>query len=150
MKNSKIIIILLLVIAAILIYTQFVPKAKQDIALAKYKEKQEENERKSIIGDLNNLASSSLAFYKTPVKHGGGGNSWTTDIDNIGNWLGYNYLSSSKTLSASGNTYYLYFSNKELTIEATGTRIGSDKKNPVKVKINITGASSKIETKIIN
>jgi len=77
-----------------------------------------ESNHMAVEGDLNNLASSALAFYKIPSSHGGGSNSWTTDVDNVGEWLGYGYITSTNTLITENGSYYLLaYQDDVLTIE---------------------------------
>jgi len=104
----------------------------------------------AVEGDLNNLASSALAFYKTPSSHGGGSNSWTTDVDNVGEWLGYDYIASTNTLTTENGSFYLLIYHDVLTIEGTGIEIGDDGINDIKKIINISGEISTINLERIN
>jgi len=106
--------------------------------------------RQAVIGDLNNLAASALAFYKTPATHGGGGNSWSSDVDNVGKWLGYSYNTANNTLSTGNGTYVLSASGDVLTIVGTGTETGNDGSTNVKATITITGSTSSISTTVNN
>ncbi|MDO9577100.1 MAG: hypothetical protein Q7J16_04375 [Candidatus Cloacimonadales bacterium] len=104
--------------------------------------------RQAVVGDLNNLAASALAFYKTPDTHGGGGNSFTSSVDNVGNWLGYGYTAG--TLTTGNGSYALSCTALALTIVGTGTENGNDGSTSVKATIVVTGASSGIVTTINN
>lgn len=106
--------------------------------------------RQAVVGDLNNLAASALAFYKTPTTHGGGGNSWSADVDNVGNWLGYSYSTSTNTLSTGNGSYVLSVSGDVLTIVGTGNETGNDGSTDVQATITVTGATSAIATTINN
>lgn len=107
-------------------------------------------DRQAIVGDLNNLAASALAFYKTPATHGGGGRSWTANVDNVGAWLGYGYSSSSNKLSTSNGSFTLSINKDTLKIVGTGKAIGNDRVTNVKATISVTGNTSKVKTTINN
>ncbi|MFC1898063.1 hypothetical protein ACFLYJ_00665 [Candidatus Cloacimonadota bacterium] len=106
--------------------------------------------RQAVVGDLNNLAASALAFYKTPATHGGGGNDWTTEVDNVGSWLGYGYSASTNTLTTGNGSYVLSVSSDVLTIVGTGNEQGNDGSTDVMATITVTGATSAIATTINN
>lgn len=106
--------------------------------------------RQAMIGDMNNFAASALAYYKTPATHGGGGNSWTSEVDNVGTWLGYDYDSSTNTLSTDNGSYALSVASDVLTITGTGNEIGNDGSNEVSATMTITGSTSAISTSISN
>ncbi|HPR17413.1 MAG TPA: hypothetical protein PLD62_04130 [Candidatus Cloacimonadota bacterium] len=110
--------------------------------------------RQAIIGDLNNLASSALAFYKTPTTHGGGGGYWTsgtlTDGDAVGQWLGYGYVASNNTLTTGNGTFVLSVNGDNLQIVGTGTETGNNGSTKVTATITITGANSSIAISDIN
>ena len=106
--------------------------------------------RMALEADLNNLASSSLAFYLTPSTHGGGNRSWSTDVDNLGEWLGYGYNTSTNTLTTGNGSYCLSLYGDNLYIEGTGLKIGNDGINAVQVTIEITGPYEDISTTINN
>ncbi len=106
--------------------------------------------RQAMIGDMNNFAASALAYYKTPATHGGGGNSWTSEVDNVGTWLGYDYDTSTNTLSTDNGSYALSIASDVLTITGTGNEIGNDGSNEVGATMTITGSTSSISTSITN
>ncbi|MCF8356626.1 MAG: hypothetical protein K9H48_19455 [Melioribacteraceae bacterium] len=110
----------------------------------------QQSNRQSIISDLNNLAASALAFYKTPKTHGGGGSSWSSNIDNVGNWLGYSYKTSTNSLKTDNGSFLLSINGDTLTIIGTGTEIGNDGSNNVKATITIKGSISKVNTIVNN
>jgi hypothetical protein len=95
--------------------------------------------RQSIIGDLNNLAASALAFYKTPATHGGGAGFFgSADGDDVGTWIGYDW--DGKNLKTANGIFTLAVSGDVLTIVGTGNEIGNDGATKVKATISITGA----------
>ena len=103
--------------------------------------------RQAIMGDMNNLASASLAYYKTPLTHGGGGTTWAS-TDAIGNWLGYDW---DGTECTTGNgTFTLAISGDILTITGLGTEIGNDGSGFVGGHLDITGPTSTIVTTVDN
>lgn len=103
--------------------------------------------RQAIMGDMNNLASSALAFYKTPSTHGGGGNSWGL-LANLGSWLGYDYVGG---VCTTGNgTYTISTSADVLTIVGLGTELGNDGTSNVSGQLLVTGATSGIVASVLN
>ena len=82
--------------------------------------------RSAIVGDMNNLASSALAFYKTPASHGGGAQSWGSDIDEVGMWLGYGYDATADSLGTGNGGYFISVSSDDVTIIGVGTSSGND------------------------
>ena len=106
--------------------------------------------RQAVFGDLNNLASSALAFYKTPTTHGGGGRSWSSNVDNVGQWVGYDYNVSTNNLSTKNGSFNLSINQDILTIVGTGNEIGNDDASNVKGTITIKGATSSISAKVNN
>ena len=108
--------------------------------------------RSAIIGDMNNLAVSALAFYKTPTSHGGGQQSFVS-TDAIGAWAGYDYEISpnpANTCSSGNGTYLLSISGiaatDSLTIVGTGTELGNDGTNKVKATLTVSAAHSPTTT----
>ncbi|MDP8267175.1 MAG: hypothetical protein P9L97_00480 [Candidatus Tenebribacter davisii] len=83
--------------------------------------------RQAIVGDMNNLASSALAFYKTPETHGGAGNvsGWgtTPTVNKIGMWLGYDWTGTS--CSTGNGTYTITLAADVVTIVGCGTMEGN-------------------------
>ncbi|MDA3813064.1 MAG: hypothetical protein PF570_02300 [Candidatus Cloacimonetes bacterium] len=103
--------------------------------------------RQAIMGDMNNLASASLAFYKTPLTHGGGGNDWLTTTE-VGDWLGYDW---DGTILTTGNgEFTLAISGDDLTITGLGTEIGNDGSTGVSGQLVITGPTSGILATVLN
>ncbi len=120
-----------------------------DINLVESVKKRQSN-RQSIIADLNNLAASALAFYKTPATNNGGGQSWSSNIDNVGNWLGYGYNSTTKSLSTNNGSFIISINRDILTIVGIGNEIGNDEINNIKATISVTGKTSRVKTTINN
>ena len=104
--------------------------------------------RQAIMGDMNNLASSALAFYKTPLTHGGGGNAWVS-VDAVGNWLGYDYASGVCT-TGNGTFTLTNPSTDVLVITGLGSEIGNDGSTNVSGTLTITGATSGLVATIEN
>ena len=103
--------------------------------------------RQAIMGDMNNLASSALAFYKTPTTHGGGGNSWGL-LANLGSWLGYDYVGG---VCTTGNgTYTISTAADVLTIVGLGTELGNNGTSNVSGQLLVTGATSGIIASVLN
>ena len=103
--------------------------------------------RQAIMGDMNNLASSALAFYKTPTTHGGGGNTWGILAD-LGSWLGYDW---DGTVCTTGNgTYTITTAGDVLTIVGVGTELGNNGTSNVQGQLLVTGATSGIVASVIN
>ncbi|MCK5050861.1 MAG: hypothetical protein KAS53_03935 [Candidatus Cloacimonetes bacterium] len=103
--------------------------------------------RQAIMGDMNNLASSALAFYKTPTTHGGGGNTWGA-LDNLGNWLGYEWDGS---ICTTGNGTFTITTNLDvMTIVGLGTELGNDGSTNVSGQLLVTGATSGIVASVLN
>jgi len=108
--------------------------------------------RQAMMGDMNNLAASALAYYKTPDTHGGGGNAWGT-TDEVGAWLGYDYETNgngANTCSTGNGSYVLSIAGDVLTITGTGTETGNDGSNNVSGTMAITGATSGMVANITN
>ena len=106
--------------------------------------------RQAIVGDMNNLASSALAFYKTPTTHGGGGGSWTAEIDNVGTWLGYDYDTGTNACSTGNGAFTLSLAGDVVTIIGVGNELGNDGSTNVQATMTVTGATSAISTTIDN
>lgn len=105
--------------------------------------------RQAIMGDMNNLASSALAFYKTPTTHGGGGNAWTGGVDAVGQWLGYDYVSGTGCTTGNG-VFALSISSDYLTLTGVGTEIGNDGSTNVSGTLVVTGSTSGLVATIVN
>ena len=100
--------------------------------------------RQAIVGDMNNFAAQSLAFYKTPTSHGGGGNAWGT-VDELGMWLGYGYNATTDSLGTGNGSYKITdISGEVLTIVGTGTQAGN---NPA--YHNTSGETGKVAATMI-
>lgn len=106
--------------------------------------------RQAIVGDMNNLASTALGYYKTPTKYGGGGNAWSSNVDNVGNWLGYGYITSTNTLTTKNGSFYLSINRDILTIVGTGIEIGNDGTSNVAATMTVNGVTRAVVTTIIN
>ncbi len=106
--------------------------------------------RQALIGDMNNFGANALAFYKTPITHGGGGKTWGSDIDEVGQWLGFGYVVGTNTLTSGNGSFVLSVAADVVTITATGNEIGNDNTNNVGAVMTITGATSAIVTTISN
>ena len=107
--------------------------------------------RQAIMSDMNNLAASALAFYKTPVSHGGGGGSWgTVGVDPIGQWLGYDYNTGDDECTTGNGTFILSVASDVLTLTGLGNEIGNDGSLEVGGTLTITGATSTVVAVITN
>jgi len=86
--------------------------------------------RNACIADMNNFAASAYAWYKTPTSHGGSGNGSTTPTaDAVGEYVGYNYNSTTDTWSTDNGTYKIETCDAtSLVIQATGTGTSVDPK----------------------
>ncbi len=106
--------------------------------------------KQAIISDMNYFAARALVFYKRPTTHGGGGNSWTSDVDNLGMWLGFEYDDSNDELSNENGSYTLSVNDDVLTITGIGTKKGNDSSTSVKATLQLTGSTSNVNTTIVN
>ena len=106
--------------------------------------------RQAVIGDMNNLAASALSFYKTPTTHGGGGNTWSTGVDVVGQWLGYDYDSGTSACSTGNGIFTLSIASDILTITGVGTETGNNGSTNVSGTLAITGATSGLVATIVN
>jgi len=125
-------------------------KTDRDEAKLQYNAQASNSNRQAVIGDLYYLASLAKDFYKKPINNNGGGNSWSSNVDNVGNWLGFEYNTSTKKLSSENGTFELSINRDVLTIVGTGTEKGGDSTNNVKATITIKGATSRPEIKVNN
>ena len=105
--------------------------------------------RQAVVGDLKNLAASALAFYKSPLTHGGGAGFFgSADGNDIGTWIGFDW---DGTILTTGNgTFTLAVAGDVLTIVGTGTEIGSNGSTNVQATMTVTGATSAIITTVNN
>jgi hypothetical protein len=103
--------------------------------------------RQALVGDMNNLAASSLAFYKTPLTHGGGGNGWVSAAA-LGTWLGYDWNGTS--CSTGNGTFTITVAGDVVTIAGLGNEIGNNGSTNVAATMLVTGATSGIVTTINN
>ncbi|MCK4654942.1 MAG: hypothetical protein KAU01_10915 [Candidatus Cloacimonetes bacterium] len=107
--------------------------------------------RHACIADANNFATIALAWWRTPVSQGGGGqvNLNTAVIDDLGSYIGYNYNSSSNTLYTSNGSYVLSNAgNNNLKIVATGNEFYNG--NPVEISLTVHLQTGNISVEIIN
>jgi hypothetical protein len=104
--------------------------------------------RQAIVGDMNNQASSALAYFKTPLTHGGGAGSFIS-ADAVGTWIGYDW---DGTQCTTGNgTFIITFVDADnITIVGLGTEVGSDGSTNVSATMGIIGSTSGITTTILN
>ena len=106
--------------------------------------------RQAVMSDMNNLASSCLAFYKTPTSHGGGGGAWdASNLDDIGNWLGYDW-DGTKCTTGNGTFTVSIQGADAMRIVGVGTEIGNDGSANVQGTINIVGSTAIITATIDN
>ena len=106
--------------------------------------------RQAVVGDMNNLASSALAFYKTPATHGGGAGSFIS-ADDVGTWIGYDYDQTTDTCTTGNGTFLITFVDADnITIVGTGTEVGSDGSTNVQATMTIDGSTSALVTTINN
>jgi len=103
--------------------------------------------RQAVIGDMNTMAASAMAYYKTPTTHGGGAGTWT--LIQVGKWVGLNF-DGVDTWTTGNGTYVASVSGDVLTIVGSGTETGNDNTNVVKATLTLTGATSTISTSIDN
>lgn len=106
--------------------------------------------RQAIMSDMNNLAASALAYYKTPVSHGGGGGAWGSDVDPIGQWLGYDYDTGDDECTTGNGSFVLTVASDVLTITGLGSEIGNDGSAEVGGTLTVTGATSTVVATITN
>ena len=104
--------------------------------------------RQAIVGDMNNQASSALAYYKTPLTHGGGAGSFIS-ADAVGTWIGYDW---NGTYCTTGNGQFTitFVDYDNITIVGLGTEVGSNGSTNVSATMTITGSTSAITTSILN
>ncbi len=87
--------------------------------------------RDAVIADLNTLGSMAQQYYKKPAELGGGGNAFT-------NWK------IPANLASTGNgTYAATVTAATVTIVGTGTELGEDGKNKVKVTMVVDPSKAK-------
>ncbi|MCD4797268.1 MAG: hypothetical protein K8R49_08910 [Candidatus Cloacimonetes bacterium] len=106
--------------------------------------------RQSIIGEMNTFANSAFSFYRTPTEQGGGGNSWGSDVDDIGVWMGYRYDKPTDTITMDDGTFFLSISGTSLTILGTGTEIGTNGSSNVQVQLVADASDFSISTIVTN
>ena len=105
--------------------------------------------RQAVMSDMNNLASSALAFYKTPISHGGGGGGWGA-LDDLGQWLGYDYVTGTDTCTTGNGTFVISVTADVLTITGLGNEIGNDGSAEVGGYLEVTGQTSGVVATITN
>ena len=106
--------------------------------------------RQAVMSDMNNLASSALAYYKTPLSHGGGQASWGSDIDLLGQWLGYDYDTGTNTCTTGNGEFVISVASDVLTITGIGSEIGNNGSDEVGGYLEVTGATSTVVATITN
>ncbi|MDP8314463.1 MAG: hypothetical protein RAP70_05240 [Candidatus Celaenobacter antarcticus] len=82
--------------------------------------------RNACIADMNNFSSSALAFYKTPVSHGGAGSdSLNVTIDKVGNYIGVGYVENDDQLNTGNGVYTITLESPNIVkFTAAGTETG--------------------------
>ena len=83
--------------------------------------------RNACIADMNNFAASALAFYKTPISHGGAGSdAGNVTIDKVGEYIGVNYTSANDSLNTGNGGFIITWDSPTTTITftAAGTESG--------------------------
>jgi len=115
-----------------------------------YKIKKQQLNRQALIEDLNAFEEQTYSFYIIPTTYDGGGDSWTSNVDNIYAWLDPEYNSAIKKLSTINGSFTLSINGDFLTIVGLGTEIGNDGSNNVEVTMTIEGTTSDIKTTINN
>lgn len=104
--------------------------------------------RQAIISDLNNFGAQAMAYFRSPASHGGGAGVWV--IDEVGQWLGYEFDPATDSLLTQNGDFYLEFAGDILTITGWGNETGNDGADPVEAEADITGATGIISTTINN
>ena len=118
--------------------------------------------RKAVLSDLHQMAAHANAYYKAPLTIGGGGGLWVPKVNGVyqgnrcGLWLnyaGYKEHLSGDTFITNNGTFLMWINSYKddvLKIEGTGKELGKDGINPVKGRMELTGATGKIVIKIVN
>ena len=104
------------------------------VGITMFQENASNQNRQAIIADMNNFASSAMAFYKTPSSHGGAGSpdDWSTvTLDNVGNWIGYGYDTTADSLGTDNGIFELSNSAAGLKIVGVGTEEGNTTNVPL-------------------
>ncbi len=104
--------------------------------------------RQAIVSDMNNFGAQAMAYYRSPASHGGGAGTWT--LDDVGQWLGYNYDPDGDSLYTDNGTFHLSVNGDDFEINGMGTETGNDGTNPVEATATVTGATGAISTVIDN
>lgn len=104
--------------------------------------------RQAIVADMNNFGAQAMAYYRSPTSHGGGAGTW--NVDEVGQWLGYNFDASSDSLFTDNGDFLLTTAGDELTITGWGNETGNDGTNPVKAAAIVDGPTGGISTTINN
>ena len=105
--------------------------------------------RQAVMSDMNNLASSCFAFYKTPASHGGAGSAGWVVLDDLGNWLGYEWDGAACT-TGNGVFTITITDSDHMTIVGVGTEIGNDGSDNVQGTVVLTGSTSNVAATIDN
>ncbi len=108
----KIKIVLIIVLVAVILGSVFHFKNKAKI-----------QHQQSIIADLEKIAADALIFYKKPTVYGGGEKSWTTNIDNFGNFSDFEYDKKTDLFSIEKRIYSVKIENDTLFISAENSTI---------------------------
>ncbi len=106
--------------------------------------------RQAVVGNMNSFAASAFSFYRTPLEQGGGGNSWSSDVDDIGVWMGYSYDKPTNTITTVNGTFVLSINGTKLTILGTGNEIGTNGSTNVQGQTVADASDFSIVTTIIN
>ncbi|HHE37150.1 MAG TPA: hypothetical protein ENL20_01065 [Candidatus Cloacimonetes bacterium] len=104
--------------------------------------------RQAIVADINNFGAQAMAYFRSPASHGGGAGTFV--VDEVGQWLGYNYNATADSLYTENGEFGLTTDGAVLTIVGVGTETGNDGTNPVKATATVTGATGAISTTIDN
>ena len=121
-----------------------------EISNDKDEEDLSEQNREALIEDLKGMVQSAIAYYKTPKTHGGGGHSWPTSIDIVGEWIGHKYNPIKKEFKTINGIFSIKCNETTIQIIGTGNEIGYDNKNLVKVQIDAIGETRKTEIWLLN
>jgi len=104
--------------------------------------------RQAIVSDMNNFGAQAMAYYRSPASHGGGAGTFV--VDEVGQWLGYNYDPAGDSLYTDNGVFDLTTDGAVLTIVGEGNEKGNDGTNPVEATATVTGATGAISTVIDN
>lgn len=121
------------------------------VGFAMYKEHAQNANRIAVLHDINKLIASAIAYHKTPLNQGGGGNNF--DVGGL-------YMSWSLPMSTGSPQYCLTenggirvaVSNtgQRLVFNAYGTEIGNDGTSVVMVRVRLNNPRATPLVRIIN